>query len=66
NDQRSEIVSINNQLEGLEATNRGVVPLMLEMIDMLEQIVESDMPFRLEERRARVVRLRDMMDQADV
>lgn len=65
-DQRDEVVSINNQLEGLEATNRGVVPLMLEMIEMLEQIVENDMPFRLEERRARVQRLRDMMNQADV
>jgi len=65
-DQRAEVVSINNQLEGLESTNRGVVPLMLEMIDALDQIVEADMPFRLEERRDRVVRLRDMMDQADV
>jgi len=65
-DQRSEIISINDQLEGLEDTNRGVVPLMLEMIDTLGQIVENDMPFRLEERRARVERLRDMMDQADV
>lgn len=66
NDQRAEIVSINNQLEGLEATNRGVVPLMLEMIETLGQIVENDMPFRLQERRDRVQRLRDMMDQADV
>jgi hypothetical protein len=66
NDQRSEIVSINDQLEGLEDTNRGVVPLMLEMIDTLDKIIESDMPFRLEERRARVERLRIMMDQADV
>lgn len=65
-DQRAEVVSINQQLEGLESTNRGVVPLMLEMIDALEQIVEADMPFRLEERRERVQRLRDMMDQADV
>jgi len=65
-DQREEVVSINQQLSGLEATNRGIVPLMLEMIDTLGKIVESDMPFRLEERRARVVRLRDMMDQADV
>jgi hypothetical protein len=65
-DQRAEVVSINEQLEGLEATNRGVVPLMLEMIDAFDKIVENDMPFRLEERRARVLRLRDMMDQADV
>lgn len=66
NDQRAEVVSINKQLEGLEATNRGVVPLMLEMIDTLGQMVESDIPFRLEERRNRVERLRNMMDQADV
>ena len=66
NDQRAEIQSINRQLEGLEATNRGVVPLMLEMIDALDQIVEADIPFRIEERRERVERLRDMMDQAEV
>jgi len=65
-DQRAEAVSINEQLVGLEDTNRGVVPLMLEMIDTLDQIVEADMPFRLEERRERVLNLRDMMDQADV
>lgn len=64
--QREELVSVNQQLSGLEATNRGIVPLMLEMIDTLDKIVESDMPFRLQERRARVVRLREMMDQADV
>jgi hypothetical protein len=65
-DQREEVVSINEQLNGLEATNRGIVPMMLEMIDTLDKIVENDMPFRLEERRARVLRLRDMMDEADV
>lgn len=65
-DQRTEVESINRQLAGLEATNRGVVPLMLEMIAALEQIVEVDVPFRIEERRARVVRLQDMMDQAEV
>jgi regulator of replication initiation timing len=65
-DQREEIQSINRQLTGLEETNRGVVPLMLDMIDALDRIVEADVPFRLEERRARVQRLRDMMDQAEV
>ena len=65
-DQREELVSINQQLNGLESTNRGIVPLMLEMIDTLGKIIERDMPFRLEERRARVLRLGDMMDQADV
>ncbi len=65
-DQRNEVVSINNQLGGLEETNRGVVPLMLEMIEALGQIVEADIPFRIEERRARVERLINMMDQAEV
>lgn len=65
-DQREEVQSIDRQLTGLEETNRGVVPLMLEMIDALGQIVEADMPFRLEERQARVQRLVDMMDQAEV
>jgi hypothetical protein len=65
-DQRSEIQSINGQLAGLEETNRGVIPLMLDMIDTLEQIVEADIPFMIELRRDRVARLRDMMDQAEV
>ena len=65
-DQQNEVQSITRQLAGLEETNRGVVPLMLEMIEALEQIVEADVPFRIEERRARVQRLNDMMDQAEV
>jgi hypothetical protein len=65
-DQRMEVESINRQLEGLEETNRGVVPLMLDMIEALDQIVEADIPFRIAERRARVERLRGMMDQAEV
>lgn len=65
-DQRNEIQAINRQLAGLESTNRGVVPLMLDMIDALGQIVEADIPFRIEERRERVERLRNMMDQAEV
>jgi len=65
-DQRNEAQSINRQLAGLEETNRGVVPLMLEMIEALDRIVEADIPFLIEERRARVERLRNMMDQAEV
>ncbi len=65
-DQQNEVQSIQRQLAGLEDTNRGVVPLMLEMIDTLGRIVEADIPFRIEQRRARVQRLQDMMDQAEV
>jgi cell division protein FtsB len=65
-DQQNEVESINRQLAGLEDTNRGVVPLMLEMIETLGLIVEADIPFRIEQRRSRVERLSGMMDQAEV
>ena len=64
--QRSDIQSINDQMARLEETNRGVVPMMLEMVQTLKQLVENDMPFLLEERRERVARLEDLMDSADV
>ena len=65
-DQQAEVVSINRQLEGLEDTDRGVVPLMIEMVDYLDRIIENDIPFRIDERRDRVQQLRNMMDQGDV
>lgn len=64
--QRVELASMDRQIEELENTNRGVVPLMVEMIDMLGQIVEADVPFKIEERRVRVTDLRDIIDRADV
>tara|TARA_B100000902_G_C26754653_1_gene642679 strand:- start:193 stop:624 length:432 start_codon:yes stop_codon:yes gene_type:complete len=36
------------------------------MIDGIEQFVELDVPFLLDERRARIERLREIMDRADV
>lgn len=64
--QENEIASINDQLEGLEATNRDVVPLMIEMANRLEPLVEADMPFRLDERLERARRLVDLLDDADI
>jgi len=65
-DQRNEKKSITKQLAGLEATNRGVTPLMIDMVNMFDQIVESDIPFHIEQRRDRVVKLKAMLDRADV
>lgn len=64
--QLEEMESIHEQLEELESTNRGIVPLMLRMVDVLEQSIRLDMPFRLQSRLDRVANLRDMMDRADV
>ena len=49
-----------------EVTALSANAIMLRMIDGLEQFVELDAPFLLDERRGRVDRLREMMDRADV
>ncbi len=64
--QRNTIASINRQLAELDDTNREVVPLMLEMIDALDKLVRSDVPFRLDERRDLVNSLRLDMDDPNV
>jgi len=64
--QENEIASINQQLEGLEATNRDVVPLMIDMATRIGRLVDADMPFRLEERQERARRLVDILDDADI
>lgn len=64
--QRQEMESIEQQLLELEDTNRDVVPLMIEMVDMLDRLVENDIPFLIKERRERVNELEAMLDRADV
>ena len=64
--QQSEIASIERQLTEIETTNREVQPLMQQMVDTLAQFVDLDVPFMLEERKARVQTLKDMMARADV
>ena len=53
-------------IDEVTVIERQITPLMLRMIDGLEQFVELDAPFLLDERRGRVDRLREMMDRADV
>jgi hypothetical protein len=64
--QETEIASIDRQLLEIETTNREVQPLMQQMVETLEQFVNLDVPFFLEERSARVQRLKDLMARADV
>jgi hypothetical protein len=65
-DQEEEKASINQQLEDFGDVEQGIVPLMIDMIDELEQFVRLDMPFQLEERTERIRRLRDNFDRADI
>jgi hypothetical protein len=64
--QEEEIASIARQLVEIETTSRQVQPLLQQMVDTLARFVDLDVPFRLEERTARVTDLRDLMARADV
>src|SRR4029077_12581388 len=64
--QEAEMASIEPQLLEIETTNREVQPLMQAVVDTLEQFVKLDVPFLLDERTARVQRLKDMLARADV
>jgi uncharacterized protein DUF3450 len=64
--QETEMASIERQLLEIETTNREVQPLMQQMVDTLDQFVQLDVPFLLDERSARIQSLKEMMARADV
>jgi uncharacterized protein DUF3450 len=64
--QEEEKLSIQRQLEGIIVVEQGIIPLMLEMIDALEEFIGLDLPFQREDRMANVDRLRENMDRADL
>lgn len=64
--QAQEQESIQAQIESVTILGREVTPLMLRMIDSLDQFVSLDVPFLLDERRVRVQGLRELMDRSDV
>lgn len=64
--QTEEKARLGDELAGIEVVRQTLVPLMVEMVDVLERFVELDQPMLLDERRARVERVRDNLTRADV
>jgi hypothetical protein len=64
--QEKEMNSLREQVDRVTAIGREVIPLMLRMIERLEDFVDVDLPFLNEERHKRVADLRALMDRADV
>ena len=64
--QERAMVELADAIDEVTIIERQITPLMLRMIDGLEQFVALDAPFLLDERNERVDRLREMMDRADV
>jgi hypothetical protein len=64
--QERELASLGDQLERVQSVSRSVTPLMQRMIAALEEFVELDVPFLIDERKERVEGLRKLMNRADV
>jgi hypothetical protein len=62
----ARITLIEDNIDNSTVISRQMTPLVLRMIDGLEQFVELDVPFEKQERMERVVFLRKNMDRADV
>lgn len=64
--QEAEMSQLTSSIDDVTLIERQITPLMMRMIDGLEQFIELDLPFLEEERMDRVETLRSMMDRADV
>lgn len=64
--QNAEMQQLKDSIEEVSIIERQITPLMLKMVEGLEQFINLDVPFLLEERRDRVGRLRDTIGRADV
>jgi hypothetical protein len=64
--QEKEMTDLSASIDKVTVIERQITPLMLRMIDGLEQFVQLDIPIFMKERTDRVERLREMMDRADV
>ncbi len=64
--QQQEKASLQQQLKDVAVTQTEIMPLLLKMLDNLEQFIALDLPFLPEERRQRLAKLKTMMLRADV
>lgn len=64
--QRVEMADYERQFEDLEITKRRILPLIVRMIEVLEEFVSVDIPFLERERTMRIAELKKLMERPDV
>lgn len=64
--QTSEIQSLRNQLGTVEQIKQGMSPMMLKMAVKLEDAINSDLPFNMAERKARMEDVKTVLADPDV
>lgn len=63
--QEAELAEFEAQLRDVEELRRRLFPLLNEMVDVLDELIDRDAPFLQRERQARVQALRELLDDPD-
>jgi hypothetical protein len=64
--QTATLEDIGLSMDQVDVINRQIFPLMMRMIDGLDQSVKVDVPFLMDERTGRINGLKDIMARSDV
>lgn len=64
--QLAEIADVQESIGQVDEIKRQITPVMLEMIENLQEFIEQDVPFQLEERIERIDLLRAVMEDPNV
>lgn len=60
------VKDLDESIEQVTVIERQIPPLNVRMLDALEQFIQLDKPFRVEDRMDRIAMLRDNQDRADI
>jgi len=58
-DQQAQLTQLEESIAGAATLDRDVAPLMEDMIEALDQFIDLDLPFDVDQRKDRIVKLRD-------
>ena len=64
--QNVELADYERRFQEIEITKRQILPLIIRMLEVLEDFVGIDMPFLPQERSMRIAGLNELMDRPDV
>jgi TolA-binding protein len=64
--QEAEMAELSDSIDKVTLIERQITPLMLKMVEAIQQFVKLDMPFQEEKRTERVARLETLMSASDV
>jgi hypothetical protein len=60
--QREQLTALKRQIQDTQQLQHRIIPLLMRMVEVLEEVVKLDIPFLPQERRERVKALRQLID----